>query len=115
MKKEEDFENNEIEEEEESEEFPLQKRKKKFDLTTEEIKAKYDKYLNCKLKYPKSQFCFFYFKGTCLLGDKCQFCHGYEEFSMDRYLNFLKDKDAVEKDSQKYYQKFYFFFNNSKR
>ena len=103
-------ENEEIvsEEEEEKEEFPIEKRKKKFEITIEEIKLKYDRYLNCKLKYPKSQFCFFYFKGTCILGKKCQFCHGYEEFSMDRYFTFLKDKTAVEYSCQKYYQKFYF-------
>ena len=101
-------EKEEIEEEEEGEEFPNKKRLKKIDLTDEQIKEKYNLYLNCKLKYPKSQFCFFYFKGTCLLGNKCQFCHGYDEFSMDRFFTFLKDKDAVEKSSQRYYQKFYF-------
>ena len=108
MDKKEKNEEQENEIDEENEEFPITKRKKKFELTPEDIKAKYKKYLNCKLKYPKSQFCFFYFKGTCLLGKKCQFCHGYEEFSMDRYFTFLADKDAVEYSSQKYYQKFYF-------
>ena len=93
---------------EENEEFSCKKRKMKFDLSMEEKKAKYETYLNCKLKYPKSQFCFFYFKGTCLLGNKCQFCHGYEEFSTDRYFTILQDKEAIEKSSQKYYQKFYF-------
>ena len=95
-------------EEDDEEELPIKKKKRKFELTIEEIKSKYEKYLNCKLKYPKSQFCYFYFKGTCLLGNKCQFCHGYNEFSMDRYFTFLEDKDAVEYSSQKYYQKFYF-------
>ena len=104
-KQEEEKESNDSNEEEE---FPINKRKNKLELTPDQIKIKYDAYLNCKLKYPKSQFCFFYFKGTCLLGNKCQFCHGYEEFSMDRFFNFLKDKTAVEKSSQKYYQKFYF-------
>ena len=104
-KKEEEIDSNDSNEEEE---FPLYKRKHKLDLTIEEIKNKYEIYLNCKLKYPKSQFCFFYFKGTCLLGDKCQFCHGYKEFSMDRFFTFLQDKNAVEKSSQKFYQKFYF-------
>ena len=111
MKKKENFENNESDSEEEvfdEGEFQLKNRKKKFNLTKEEIKEKYNSYLNCKLKYPKSQFCYFYFKGTCLLGNKCQFCHGYEEFSMDRFLTFLEDKNAVEKSSQKFYQKFYF-------
>ena len=108
MQKEIKHEDSESEEEEENEEFQIKKRKKKFDLTKEEIKAKYNIYLNCKLKYPKSQFCFFYFKGTCLLGDTCQFCHGYEEFSMDRFFKFLNDKEAVEKSSQRFYQKFYF-------
>ena len=95
-------------EEEENEEFNLKKRKKKFLFTLEEIKAKYNLYLNCKLKYPKSQFCYFYFKGTCTLGNKCQFCHGYKEFSMERFFKFLEDKEAVERNSQKFYQKFYF-------
>ena len=108
MEKNEEIEDKENESEEENEEFPILKRKRKFEMTPEDIKAKYTKYLNCKLKYPKSQFCFFYFKGTCLLGNKCQFCHGYKEFSMDRYFTFLADKDAVEYSSQKYYQKFYF-------
>ena len=103
-------ENEEIssEEEEENLNFPSKKSRKKLEITDEEIKIKYDKYLNCKLKYPKSQFCFFYFKDECLLGEKCQFCHGYQEFSMDRYLTFLQDKTAVKYSSQKYYQKYYF-------
>ena len=96
------------EEGEEKEEFDIKNRKNKFLLTEEEIKAKYEEYLNCKLKYPKSQFCYFYFKGTCLLGAKCQFCHGFKEFSMDRFFIFLKDEEALKKSSQKYYQKFYF-------
>ena len=96
------------EDEEEGEEFQIKNRKKKFELSIDEIKAKYKAYLNCKLKYPKSQFCYFYFKGTCLLGDKCQFCHGYEEFSMDRFFEFLQDEYAMLKSSQKFYQKFYF-------
>jgi hypothetical protein len=96
------------EDEEEGEEFQIKNRKKKFELSIDEIKAKYKAYLNCKLKYPKSQFCYFYFKGTCLLGDKCQFCHGYEEFSMDRFFEFLQDEYALLKSSQKFYQKFYF-------
>ena len=104
-----DKKDQENESEEEDEEIPLQKRKNKLNLTEEQIKSQYETYLNCKLLYPKSQFCFFYFKGTCLLGNKCQFCHGYQEFSLERYLTFLKDKDAVEKSSQKYYQKFYFY------
>ena len=62
MEKGEDIVNNENEEEEEREDLYLKKRKKKFKLTTEEMKAKYDKYLNCKLKYPKSQFFFFILK-----------------------------------------------------
>ena len=96
------------EDEEEGEEFQIKNRKKKFQLSIDEIKAKYQAYLNCKLKYPKSQFCYFYFKGTCLLGDKCQFCHGYDEFSMDRFFEFLQDEYAMLKSSQKFYQKFYF-------
>ena len=92
----------------EEEVCPIDRRTTKLEITDEEIKIEYDRYLNCKLKYPKSQFCFFYFKDECLLGDKCQFCHGYQEFSMDRYFTFLKDKTAVEYSSQKYYQKFYF-------
>ena len=110
MEQKEITENEEIfsEEEEDIEDFPSKKRKKKLEITNEEIKIKYDRYLNCKLKYPKSQFCFFYFKDECLLGSKCQFCHGYEEFSMDRFLTFLKDKTAVKYSSQKYYQKYYF-------
>ena len=94
--------------EDEENDLLTQKRLKKLNITPEQIKSQYDEYLNCKLMYPKSQFCFFYFKGTCLLGNKCQFCHGYQEFSMDRYLTFLKDKIAVESSSQKFYQKFYF-------
>ena len=94
--------------EDEENDLLTQKRLKKLNITPEQIKSQYDAYLNCKLMYPKSQFCFFYFKGTCLLGNKCQFCHGYQEFSMDRYLTFLKDKIAVESSSQKFYQKFYF-------
>ena len=94
--------------EDEENDLLTQKRLKKLNITPEQIKSQYDAYLNCKLKYPKTQFCFFYFKGTCLLGNKCQFCHGYQEFSMDRYLTFLKDKIAVESSSQKFYQKFYF-------
>ena len=85
-----------------------QKNPGKLDITPEEIKVEYERYLNCKLKYPKSQFCFFYFKDECILGNKCQFCHGYKEFSMERFLNFVKDKTAVETSSQKYYQKYYF-------
>ena len=85
-----------------------QKNPGKLDITPEEIKVEYERYLNCKLKYPKSQFCFFYFKDECTLGNKCQFCHGYKEFSMERFLNFAKDKTAVETSSQKYYQKYYF-------
>ena len=110
MEKKEIVENEEIalEEEEEKKVYPIDHRETKLEITNEEIKIEYDRYLNCKLKYPKSQFCFFYFKGTCLLGAKCQFCHGYEEFSMDRYFTFLKDKTAVNYSSQKYYQKFYF-------
>ena len=98
----------ENESEEENEEIPVQKKKRKLDLNPAKIKFEYERYLNCKLKYPKSQFCYFYFKGTCTLGNKCQFCHGYKEFSMDRYLTFLKDKDAVENGDQHFYQKFYF-------
>ena len=94
--------------EDEENDLLTQKRLKKLNITPEQIKSQYDAYLNCKLKYPKTQFCFFYFKGTCLLGNKCQFCHGYQEFAMDRYLTFLKDKIAVESSSQKFYQKFYF-------
>ena len=110
MEQKEITENEEIlsEEEEDIEDFPSKKRKKKLEITNEEIKIKYDKYLNCKLKYPKSQFCFFYFKDECLLGSKCQFCHGYEEFSIDRFFTFLNDKTAVKYSSQKYYQKYYF-------
>ena len=108
----ENIEKNSIEESseegEEKEEFDIKNRKNKFLLTEEEIKSKYEEYLNCKLKYPKSQFCYFYFKGTCLLGNKCQFCHGYKEFSMDRFFIFLKDEFALKKSCQKYYQKFYF-------
>ena len=105
MEQKETTENEEIisEEEEEIEDFPSKKSKKKLEITNEEIKIKYDKYLNCKLKYPKSQFCFFYFKDECLLGSKCQFCHGYEEFSLERFLTFLNDKTAVKYSSQKYY------------
>ena len=95
-----------FEEEEEIEDFPSKKKKKKLEITIEEIKIEYDKYLNCKLKYPKSQFCFFYFKDECLLGPKCQFCHGYEEFSLDRFLTFINDKTAVKYNSQRYYQKY---------
>ena len=95
------------EEEEEIEDYPSQTRRK-LKITIEEIKIQYDRYLNCKLKYPKSQFCFFYFKDECLLGNKCQFCHGYKEFSWDRFFTFLNDKDAVKYSSQKYYQKYYF-------
>ena len=98
----------ENESEEDDEEVLTKKRINKLNITPEQIKSQYDEYLNCKLMYPKSQFCFFYFKGTCLLGNKCQFCHGYQEFSLERYLTFLKDETAVEKSSQKYYQKFYF-------
>lgn len=98
----------ENESEEDDEETITKKRLKKLNLTPEQIKSQYNEYLNCKLMYPKSQFCFFYFKGTCLLGNKCQFCHGYQEFSLERYLTFLKDETAVEKSSQKYFQKFYF-------
>ena len=94
--------------EDEENDLLTQKRLKKLNITPEQIKSQYDAYLNCKLKYPKTQFCFFYFKGTCLLGNKCQFCHGYQEFEMDRYLTFVKDKIAVENSSQKFYQKFYF-------
>ena len=94
--------------EDEENDLLTQKRLKKLNITPEQIKSQYDAYLNCKLKYPKTQFCFFYFKGTCLLGNKCQFCHGYQEFAMDRYLTFVKDKIAVENSSQKFYQKFYF-------
>ena len=94
--------------EDEENDLLTQKRLKKLNITPEQIKSQYDAYLNCKLMYPKSQFCFFYFKGTCLLGNKCQFCHGYQEFAMDRYLTFVKDKIAVENSSQKFYQKFYF-------
>ena len=110
MEQKETTENEEIisEEEEEIEDFPSKKSKKKLEITNDEIKIKYDKYLNCKLKYPKSQFCFFYFKDECLLGSKCQFCHGYEEFSLERFLTFLNDKTAVKYSSQKYYQKYYF-------
>ena len=102
------LEDRENESEEENEELPVQKKKRKLDLNPEKIKFEYERYLNCKLKYPKSQFCYFYFKGTCTLGNKCQFCHGYSEFSMDRYLTFLKDKDAIENGDQHFYQKFYF-------
>lgn len=111
MKPKEKQENNSIDEnssEEDNEEFNINKRKNKFSLILEEIKKKYEEYLNCKLGYPKSQFCYFYFKGSCILGSKCQFCHGYQEFSMDRYLAFLKDESALRKSCQKYYQKFYY-------
>ena len=110
MEKEVNKNQNENESEDDNDEETLiKKRIKKLNLTPEQIKSQYDAYLNCKLMYPKSQFCFFYFKGTCLLGNKCQFCHGYQEFSMDRYLTFLKDETAIEKSSQKFYQKFYFY------
>ena len=110
MEQKEITENEEIysEEEEEALNYPSKKGRKKLEITIEEIKIKYDKYLNCKLKYPKSQFCFFYFKDECLLDSKCQFCHGYKEFSLDRFLTFLQDKTAVKYSSQKYYQKYYF-------
>ena len=98
----------ETDSEEEDEEIPLNKRSNKLNLTIELIKSQYEVYLNCKLLHPKSQFCLFYFKGICILGTKCQFCHGFQEFSMDRYLTFLKDKFAVENSSQKCFQKFYF-------
>ena len=110
MEKEVNKNQNENESEDDNDEETLiKKRIKKLNLTPEQIKSQYEAYLNCKLMYPKSQFCFFYFKGTCLLGNKCQFCHGYQEFSMDRYLTFLKDETAIEKSSQKFYQKFYFY------
>ena len=81
MEKKEIVENEEIalEEEEEKKVYHIDHRETKLEITNEEIKIEYDRYLNCKLKYPKSQFCFFYFKGTCLLGAKCQFCYGNEE------------------------------------
>ena len=65
----------ENESEEDDEEVLTKKRINKLNITPEQIKSQYDEYLNCKLMYPKSQFCFFYFKGTCLLGNKRQFCH----------------------------------------
>ena len=107
MEKKSDLEDKEIESDEDKEEIPV-KKKRLLDLNPTKIKFEYERYLNCKLKYPKSQFCYFYFKGTCTLGAKCQFCHGLNEFSMDRYLTFLKDKDAVENGDQHFYQKFYF-------
>ena len=39
-----------------------QKNPGKLDITPEEIKVEYERYINCKLKYPKTQLCFFYFK-----------------------------------------------------
>ena len=65
----------ENESEEKNEELPVRKKRRKFDLNPEKIKFDYERYLNCKLKYPKSQFCYFYFKGTYTLGNKWQFCH----------------------------------------
>ena len=88
------------------------KRQKKKDLhlgknlSLDFIKEKYFSYLNTKIKYPKSQFCFFYFKGFCLLPkEKCQFAHGFEDLNYSDFLLFVKDKNAFENENQKNYKK----------
>ena len=92
------------------------KRQKKKDLhlgknlSLDFIKEKYFSYLNTKIKYPKSQFCFFYFKGFCLLPkEKCQFAHGFEDLNYSDFLLFVKDKNAFENENQKKLQKEYFY------
>ena len=85
-------------------------------LSLEFIEEKYLTYTKTKIKYPKSQFCFFYFKGFCLLPKKeCQFAHGFEDLNYNNFLLFVNDKKSFENENQKKLQKEYFyrFISNS--
>ena len=76
--------------------------------TKEEILAEYNKYLAHNFKYPKAQFCYFYFKGICM-NNKCQFVHGIKELDFDSFLLFIQDKEIFNKEKQIQWQKPYFY------
>ena len=82
-------------------------REKKYSL--EKIKEQYNDYINHKFKYPKGQFCLFYFKGTCTLNDKCQFAHGINDFSFENYLKLINDPEAIKTELQKNWQNYKFY------
>ncbi len=82
---------------------------KKRKHSIEKIKEQYNKYINHKFKYPKGQFCLFYFKGTCSLNDECQFAHGMTDFSFENYLKLINDPEAIKTELQKYWQNYKFY------
>ena len=76
--------------------------------TKEEILSEYIKYLAYNFKYPKAQFCYFYFKGICI-NNKCQFAHGIKELDFNSFLRFIQDKETYNKEKQIQWQKPYFY------
>ncbi len=89
-------------------ENPKNKEKKKKN-SIETIKVNFNNYVNHKFKYPKGQFCLFYFKGTCSLNNKCQFAHGMTDFSFENYLKLINDPEAIKTELQKYWQHYNFY------
>ena len=89
-------------------ENPKNKEKKKKN-SIETIKKNFNNYVNHKFKYPKGQFCLFYFKGTCSLNNKCQFAHGMTDFSFENYLKLINDPEAIKTELQKYWQHYNFY------
>ena len=78
-------------------------------IPIEKIREEYNIYINHKFKYPKGQFCKFFFRGTCTLENKCQFAHGMTDFSFDNYLKFINDPEAIKTESQNVWQPYYYY------
>ena len=78
-------------------------------IPIEKIREEYNIYINHKFKYPKGQFCKFFFRGTCTLENKCQFAHGMRDFSFDNYLKFINDPEAIKTESQNVWQPYYYY------